>query len=153
MLMAGEGNATAPNAAPNYEIPQEDHLEHDAAVVEQTENHQEAVVKTEGRPQETVKQPPAILPQDEDQTQVVATDDDQQTQAAQSQTVTDDLGITTLPAKDSDLIEKEWVERAKSVISKTADDPHDQKTKVSQMKAAYIQKRFNKTVKTDEAAA
>lgn len=58
-----------------------------------------------------------------------------------------------LKADDADLIEKEWVERAKSVVSQTHDDPHRQKSEVSKVKADYIQKRFNKIIKTDEAAA
>lgn len=58
-----------------------------------------------------------------------------------------------LPAHDADLIEKEWIERAKSIVAKTRDDPHLQKTEMSKVKADYIQKRFNKTIKTDEATA
>lgn len=58
-----------------------------------------------------------------------------------------------LKAGDADLIEKEWIERAKLIVAKTHDDPHRQKTEMSKVKADYIQKRFNKNIKTDEAAA
>jgi hypothetical protein len=56
-------------------------------------------------------------------------------------------------AKDSDHIEPEWVDKAKSVIAQTHSDPYQQKHEMSKVKAAYIRKRFGKNVKTDEAAA
>jgi hypothetical protein len=56
-------------------------------------------------------------------------------------------------AKESDRIEPEWVDKAKAVISQTKDDPYKQKNEMSKIKADYIQKRFNKQIKTDEAAA
>lgn len=58
-----------------------------------------------------------------------------------------------LPASDIDLIEKQWINRTKMVIAKTHDDPHLQKSEMSKVKADYIQKRFKKTIKTDEATA
>jgi hypothetical protein len=56
-------------------------------------------------------------------------------------------------AQDGDRIEKEWVDKAKAVIAHTQDDPYRQKDQMSRIKAEYIQKRFNKTIKTDEAPA
>lgn len=56
-------------------------------------------------------------------------------------------------AQDGDRIEKEWVDKAKAVIARTQDDPFLQKDQMSRIKAEYIQKRFNKTIKTDEAKA
>ena len=55
-------------------------------------------------------------------------------------------------AKESDHIEPEWVDKAKAVISQTQNDPYQQKNEMSKIKADYIQKRFNKRIKTDEAA-
>ena len=56
---------------------------------------------------------------------------------------------TALP-QDKAHIDKEWVERAKSVISMNQNDPYKQKTEVSKIKADYIQKRFNKVIKTED---
>jgi hypothetical protein len=56
------------------------------------------------------------------------------------------------PASEGDRIEKQWIDRAKAVIAKTQDDPFEQKQAMSKVKAEYIQKRFNKTVKTDDLA-
>jgi hypothetical protein len=56
-------------------------------------------------------------------------------------------------AADTDNIEREWVDKVKNVVARTQEDPHLQKEQVSRIKAEYIQKRFNKTIKTDEAAA
>lgn len=50
-------------------------------------------------------------------------------------------------AADDDLIEKEWVEKAKKVIAETKHDPHLQEAEVSKLQADYLQKRYGKTVK------
>jgi hypothetical protein len=67
-------------------------------------------------------------------------------QTGHSAPTTDD----TSKASDGDRIEKEWIDRAKTVVARTKDDPFEQKNAMSKVKAEYIQKRFNKTVKTDD---
>lgn len=57
---------------------------------------------------------------------------------------------TPAVAGDVDLIEKEWVEKAKNIVNSTLGDPHAQAEKISQMKADYIQKRYNKTIRSEE---
>ncbi len=54
---------------------------------------------------------------------------------------------TPLVAADEDLIEKEWVERAKRVISETKHDPHAQERAISQLQADYLHKRYGKVIK------
>ena len=56
-----------------------------------------------------------------------------------------------LPAADSDLIEKQWVDKAKEIVAETKSDPYKQKHEISKAKADYVQKRFKKTLKTDDA--
>ncbi len=56
-----------------------------------------------------------------------------------------------LPAADSDLIEKQWVDKAKEIVAETKSDPYKQKHEMSKAKADYVQKRFKKTLKTDDA--
>lgn len=53
-------------------------------------------------------------------------------------------------AADDDVIEKEWVEKAKKVISETKHDPYLQEQAVSRLQADYLQKRYGKTVKLPE---
>lgn len=50
-------------------------------------------------------------------------------------------------AADEDLIEKEWVERAKKVISETKHDPFAQEQAVSRLQADYLHKRYGKVIK------
>ncbi len=57
------------------------------------------------------------------------------------------------PANDSERIEPVWVDKAKQIIAQTHADPYMQKDQMSKIKAEYIQKRFNKQIKTDEAPA
>ncbi len=49
-------------------------------------------------------------------------------------------------AEDVDLIEKEWVEKAKKVIAETKHDPYMQEQEVSKLQADYLKKRYGKTV-------
>lgn len=53
-------------------------------------------------------------------------------------------------AEDVDLIEKEWVEKAKAIVNHTRDDPHRQSKEINKMKADYIKKRYNKDVQVSE---
>jgi len=67
-------------------------------------------------------------------------------------------GPTTMPtgtqgpavAADDDLIEKAWVERAKQIVANTRQDPYQQNKQLAALKAEYIQKRYNKTIKLSE---
>jgi hypothetical protein len=103
------------------------------------------------RPEQAGKQPPQpALPAVPDDLPVA----DQPAIGAPPQDVV--APIPTDPksiAADTDHIEREWVDKVKSVVAHTQDDPHLQKEQMSRIKAEYIQKRFNKTIKTDEAAA
>lgn len=56
---------------------------------------------------------------------------------------------TPAMADDVDLIEKEWVDKAKQIIEMTRNEPFEQKKEMSQLKADYLQKRYNKSVKVD----
>jgi hypothetical protein len=70
-----------------------------------------------------------------------------------SQTTTPDP-TTTIPdsglsARDTNKIEKQWIDKAKAIIAQTQDDPFIQKKEMSKVKAEYIQKRYNKTIPVD----
>ncbi len=60
------------------------------------------------------------------------------------QTVTDDSNPSV--ASDDDLIEKEWVEKAKKVIAETRHDPYLQEHEISKLQADYLKKRYGKDV-------
>jgi len=49
-------------------------------------------------------------------------------------------------AKDDDLIEKEWVDKAKKIISETKNDPHQQDEEISKLQIDYIKKRFGREI-------
>ena len=52
-----------------------------------------------------------------------------------------------LVAGDDDLIEKEWVDKAKKIIQETRSDPYIQEREVSKLQADYMKKRYGKDVK------
>lgn len=60
---------------------------------------------------------------------------------------TNDVPVT---ADDGDLIEKEWVLKAKQIVEKTRDDPYRQSKELTSFKADYLSKRYNKNIKLSE---
>jgi len=49
-------------------------------------------------------------------------------------------------ANDDDLIEKEWVDKAKKIISQTKDDPFRREYEVGKLQADYLRKRYGKEI-------
>ena len=58
---------------------------------------------------------------------------------------------TPLVADDADLIEKEWVIKAKQIVAATSEDPYTQNREISKFKADYLKKRYNKDIKVEES--
>lgn len=53
-------------------------------------------------------------------------------------------------ADDVDVIEKEWVDKAKKIVNATRDNPHEQEKQVSKLQADYLMKRYGKQIKHSE---
>jgi hypothetical protein len=51
---------------------------------------------------------------------------------------------------DNDLIEKEWVNKAKQIVERTRDDPYKQSEDLTIFKADYLKKRYGKTIKVSQ---
>lgn len=68
----------------------------------------------------------------------------------QASNLTTSVGVPPAIADDNDLIEKEWVAKAKQIVNGTKNDPHLQSVEMNRYKATYIKKRFNKDVKVAE---
>lgn len=47
-------------------------------------------------------------------------------------------------ANDDDLIEREWVDKAKKIIVQTKDDPYLREQEVGKLQADYLRKRYGK---------
>ena len=50
-------------------------------------------------------------------------------------------------ADDKDIIEPEWVNRAKQIVASNREDPFAQSEALTEFKADYMQKRYNKVIK------
>lgn len=65
--------------------------------------------------------------------------------------IQDDTQLTTNPtpvvAADDDVIEKEWVNKAKKVIHQTKGNPYAKEQEVSKLQADYMYKRYGKQIK------
>lgn len=126
-----------PSSVPSFELPK--NAEHDPGKVHNGEKDRSAS-------QEANKEIlPAPVQQNPSGTgmQVLPTDDSTvlPTTAIQGSMQVDD---SHLIADDSDVIEKEWVDRAKKIIAATANDPFVEARELSKLKANYMSKRFNK---------
>lgn len=66
-----------------------------------------------------------------------------QADGSQSTSSTDDLPAV---AADDDLIEKEWVDKAKQIISQTEGDPAQREKEVGRLQADYLKKRYGRDV-------
>lgn len=66
--------------------------------------------------------------------------------------ITDDpqatTAVTPVIADDNDVIEKEWVDKAKEIVARTQGDPHAKSNELTGLKKEYIQKRYGKTIAT-----
>lgn len=59
-------------------------------------------------------------------------------------TISDDT--TPIVANDDDLIEKEWVDKAKQIIAATKDDPYRREQEVSKLQIEYIRRRYGREI-------
>lgn len=59
---------------------------------------------------------------------------------------TKDSPNTSVPitASDDNLIEREWVDRAKKIVADTQNDPHQRENEVSKLQIDYIKKRYGR---------
>ena len=128
-------------APESFESPQENYQGYETGTAEKEEGRPEArpsTPETNRSPsQPAIALPPAsppAAPVDDTAVAPLATADD------------------VTPSNGGDKIEKQWIEKAKSIITQTKEDPHAQKQEMSRVKAQYIQKRFNKTIKVDSQA-
>lgn len=55
---------------------------------------------------------------------------------------------TPATANDDDLIEKEWVDKAKKILAETRDDPYRRENEVSKLQVEYIRKRYGREIGT-----
>lgn len=60
---------------------------------------------------------------------------------------TDDTAGPTI-AGDDDLIEKEWVDKAKKIIAETQNDPYRREQEVTKLQVDYLRKRYGKELGT-----
>lgn len=51
---------------------------------------------------------------------------------------------------DGDLIEKEWVHKAKVIVDRNRDDPFKQSQELTEVKAEYMKQRYDKDIKLDK---
>lgn len=95
------------------------------------------------QPAQTAGSPPAVAPPTTSSTDDLLDEDS-------PQTVPDSRALIPVPdeAADNDLIEKEWVLKAKQIVEHTSEDPFLQQQELSKIKADYMKKRYNKDLGT-----
>lgn len=70
------------------------------------------------------------------------------TPISQAQATSSNVPSNDVPqqADDVDVIEKEWVDKAKQIVEATHNDPREQEHKVSELQSDYLKKRYDKDV-------
>ena len=53
---------------------------------------------------------------------------------------------TVMLANDNDLIEKEWVDKAKKILVETKDDPYRREYEISKLQIEYIRQRYGRVI-------
>lgn len=57
---------------------------------------------------------------------------------------------TPLVAGDDDLIEKEWVDKAKKIVANTKNDPYGREEQVNKLQVDYLKKRYGRELGATE---
>jgi hypothetical protein len=70
--------------------------------------------------------------------------------ATDSTSAAGSVGTSPPVADDGDLIEKEWVTKAKQIVERTRNDPYKQNEELTLFKADYMKKRYGKTIKVSQ---
>lgn len=124
-----------PQAPGSHETRPEVAPEQRERAVEQAGEQVRQVTQAQPDPAATpVVQLPAPVQPAADSTQAAASDD------------------TPATAADDDLIEKEWVDKAKKVIVETKDDPYERERAVGKLQNEYLRKRYGKELGSRDAA-
>lgn len=97
------------------------------------QRHEKVEQRTDTSP--AVAQPSILPPPVPVSLPVVTSDDDNAAPSTSS---------VPMIAADEDLIEKEWVDKAKAIIAQTKDDPYLREKEVGKLQADYLQKRYGK---------
>lgn len=63
-----------------------------------------------------------------------------------------DVSNTSSPviAENSDLIDKAWVHKAKSIVEKTQNNPYSQSQELARLRTEYLQERYGKIMNSNE---
>lgn len=117
--------------------------------------HEQAPMPTQQQPEQSTVAaellPLPLAPQPSTSGQPAAPIVDPAAQIAQNNAVSTTTNVVVPDvADDQDLIEKEWVSKAKQIVEKTRNNPYQQSQELTAFKSEYMQKRYNKSIKMSE---
>lgn len=132
---------SAPQQSPEYRPPEPGQYEQSPSknyesAPEQSHEREQAMRQVDRKSGPPLPPPIAALPQAPVALPVV-------------QQATDDNAGPTV-ANDDDLIEKEWVDKAKKIIADTQNDPYKREQEVSKLQVEYLRKRYGKELGSSE---
>lgn len=137
-----EPKLPAPQFTPEFSPTQQPEQVGAAPGIEQGIERGERPVEQQAAAPATVVAPPPILP-----TPIVATPS-----SGDSSVASDTLQLLNPSvANDDDLIEKEWVDRAKNIIDETRDDPYRREQEIAKLQSDYLRKRYGKELGAADA--
>lgn len=138
----------APDILPSVELPRPEQADKTQEYSAQTETVTEQLASQrveQGVSTPSTTHPPVARTQDDpkEPVPVVATHDAPPAGVP-------GMSLTPQIADDTDLIEKEWVDKAKQIVEHTKHDPYQQNNEMNKIKADYLKKRYNKDIKLSE---
>lgn len=96
-----------------------------------------------------LQNPPALTPLDQSTDDIMTKIDESHSSSSAGQlSVSDD--VVNNVKDDGDLIEKEWVNKAKQIVENNRDDPYKQSEELNVVKADYMKQRYNRNIKIDK---
>lgn len=108
---------------PNYASPEKEQPQHERSM-----ERSPIEIAPPMPPQAPVQIPSVVMP-----TPSMPIADDSATQSS-----------NPISANDDDVIEKEWVDRAKQVLAQTREDPYQREKAIGELQRDYLMKRYGK---------
>ena len=119
----------------------------DGISIENNEKNFNSIAKVESQPGLGASSSPLANPKQQTSSPTQATKSTPQDQDEDSQSGNFEKHISSLPAEDTEVIEKEWIDKVDEIIQKTASEPYFEDQAHHALSKAYLKKRFDLGIK------
>lgn len=97
-------------------------------------------------PEQNIAPKPSAVTNDDEEAKRLAKNNDPLNVSSVTAPISAAKNPSPATAADEDLIEKEWVDKAKNIISETKNDPYEQEKRVAALMRDYVMKRYGREI-------